>query len=31
MHVTVVKPYIVEAKSAMEWLLGEPVQKVSPA
>lgn len=31
MQITVPKPYIVEAKPAMEWLLGEPVQKVSPA
>ena len=31
MQITVTKPYVVDAKPAMEWLLGEPVQKVSPA
>jgi Uma2 family endonuclease len=30
MQITVPTPYVVEAKPAMEWLLGEPVQKVSP-
>ncbi len=31
MQITVPTPYVVEAKPAMEWLLGAPVQKVSPA
>lgn len=31
MQITVPTPYVVEAEPAMEWLLGEPVQKVSPA
>ncbi|GAC1303628.1 MAG: Uma2 family endonuclease [Vulcanimicrobiaceae bacterium] len=30
MQVTVPQPYLVESKPATEWLLGEPVQKMSP-
>ena len=30
MQITVVRPYLVESKPATEWLLGAPVQKVSP-
>lgn len=30
MQVTVREPFVVESKPATEWLLGEPVQKISP-
>lgn len=30
MQITVERPYVVESKPATEWLLGGPVQKVSP-
>ncbi len=31
MQITVKKPYVVESEPASEWLMGEPVRKVSPA